>query len=313
MFFRPIIDSLKERFEVFITARDYSETIMLLDALNLKYEPIGKHGGKSIFGKVLSSAKRIYAFSKLFRKTKPSLAISHNSYDQIIYSFSAGIRNITFMDYDKQPANHVAFRLSYLVVVQEWFPEDALKRFGAKRYIKYKGLKEEVYLDDFVPSERFIRNLSVKRPFVVARPPTIRSLYSEGYGIFWETLRRLKSKGCDVRLLVRNPEDEGIAKSMGIEVLPKPIDGPQIVFWADIFIGGGGTMTREAVILGTPAYTVLPRLGSVDLKLHEMGYLRIVNSPDDVKVDLKKDFRVRRFNPNIREDIIGIIVQNIGD
>jgi len=313
MFFRPIIDSLKGRFEVFITARDYSETIILLDTLNLKYELIGRHGGKRIFGKALSSAKRIYTFSKILGKTKPALAISHNSYDQIIYSFLAGIKNITFMDYDKQPANHVAFRLSHLVVVQEWFPDDALKRFGAKRYIRYKGLKEEIYLEDFVPSEDFIRNLSVKRPFVVARPPAIRSLYSEGYGIFWETLRRLKSKGCDVRLIIRNPEDESIAKSMGIDILPKPIDGPQVIFWADIFIGGGGTMTREAVILGTPAYTVLPRLGSVDFKLHEMGYLRIVSSPDDVKVDLKKDFKIHRFNPNIREDIMNIIVQNIED
>ncbi len=307
MFFRPIIEVLQKDFDVFITARDFSETISLLKMFNMDYIPVGRYGGRGKVGKVVSMFGRVKGFLNLFKGEKPHLAVSHNSYDQILASRLMGIRNITFMDYDKQPANHLAFRLSDIVVVQEWFPEDALRRFGAKRVIKYRGLKEELYLKDFKPNPEIPQKFNIKRPFVLARPPSTSSLYQRGYGVFWEVLKSLKSKGVDVRVLHRNPEDEGICKGLNLPLLSKPVDAPQLIFWADAFIGGGGTMTREAVILGTPAYSVLPMPGFLDKKLEDLGVLKFIRDVEDVKIDLKKEFKPRFFNPNILEDIVKII------
>lgn len=307
MFFRPVIEVLQKDFDIFITARDFSETLHLLKMFNINYIPIGKHGGRGKIGKALSTLNRIKSFLNLFKGEKPELAISHNSYDQILASKLMGIKNITFMDYDKQPANHLAFRLSDVVVVQEWFPEDALRRFGAKRVIRYRGLKEEVYLRDFKPDPEIPQKFNIKRPFILARPPSTSSLYQKGYGVFWEVLKGLKGKGVDVRVLPRNREDEWVCRDLNLPILSKPVDAPQLIFWADAFIGGGGTMTREAVILGTPAYSVLPMPGFLDKKLEELGFLRFIRDVEDVKIDLKKEFKLRVFNSDILEDIVKII------
>jgi predicted glycosyltransferase len=33
------------------------------------------------------------------------------------------------------------------------------------------------------------------------------------------------------------------------------VDGPQLVYWSDLVAGAGGTMNREATVLGTPVYS----------------------------------------------------------
>ncbi|MGB9590556.1 MAG: hypothetical protein ACPL68_06680, partial [Candidatus Hydrothermia bacterium] len=62
-----------------------------------------------------------------------------------------GIPFITFMDYEGQPANHIAFTLAKAVFVPETFPVGAAKKQGARRVIQYPGFKEEVYLADYTP------------------------------------------------------------------------------------------------------------------------------------------------------------------
>ncbi len=312
MFFRPIISAIRD-FDVLITARDFSETADLLNSFGMDFILVGKHGGKNKIRKILEMVRRVWNFGKILKGKEVILAVSHNSYDQIVSSKIFGIRNITFMDYDKQIANHLAFRLSDLVVVQEWFPDKALRRFGARKVKRYKGLKEEMYLLDFKPNPEIPKVFDIRRPFVLSRPPSLSSLYQKGYGIFWESVNYLKKKGVDIRVLPRNPEDNEICKSFGIECLKKPVPAPQIIFWADAFLGGGGTMTREAVVLGTPAYSVIPQPGYLDKKLQEMGLLNFVEDPSDIRVKEKTKFEIRTFNPNIREDILNIIIESIED
>ena len=50
--FRPLIELLRERGdEVEITAREYAQTLQLLELHGLEAEVIGKHGGRSRTGK----------------------------------------------------------------------------------------------------------------------------------------------------------------------------------------------------------------------------------------------------------------------
>ena len=46
-FFAPIIKYLEKKNEVFVTARDFSETLPLLKSYNIDYSLIGNHKGKS--------------------------------------------------------------------------------------------------------------------------------------------------------------------------------------------------------------------------------------------------------------------------
>ena len=66
-------------------------------------------------------------------------------------------------------------------------------------------------------------------------------------------------------------------------VPPRAIDGLSIIAVADMVVGAGGTMNREAVALGTPAYTLFAgRLGAVDERLIAEGRLQRVFSQADV-------------------------------
>ena len=145
---------------------------------------IGGHGGGSITGKAGNLIGRAGALRKWARDRGFDLALSHNSYAQIAAAAALGIKAVTLMDYEHQPANHLAFRLASRVIVPRAFPAAELKKYGAstRKVKRYEGTKEDVYLADFVPDPEFaetLRGLGVASEdvLVVARPPAREALY----------------------------------------------------------------------------------------------------------------------------------------
>ena len=92
-------------------------------------------------------------------------------------------------------------------------------------------------------------------------------------------------------IIPRTDEQRRHYSSLGLAnvVVPeKAIDGLSLIAAADFVIGAGGTMNREAVALGTPAYTMFAgRLGAVDERLIAEGRLGRASSADDVAVKKK--------------------------
>ena len=91
---------------------------------------------------------------------------------------------MTLMDYEHQPANHLAFRLASRVIVPARFPDSALRRYGAslRKVKRYDGTKEDVYLADFDTRSAVCRNLRTlgvepDDVLVVVRPPASEALY----------------------------------------------------------------------------------------------------------------------------------------
>src|SRR5437667_7678018 len=106
------------------------------------------------------------------------LARSINSYGEIEAAAAFGIRSVALMDYEHQPANHLAFRLASRVIVPRSFPATELRKYGAptRKVKRYDGLKEDVYLADFKPNPSFehtLQKLGIAEQDVlaVARPP----------------------------------------------------------------------------------------------------------------------------------------------
>ena len=63
----------------------------------------------------------------------------------------------------------------------------------------------------------------------------------------------------------------------------RPVDGPTLVQLADLVVSAGGTMNREAVALGVPAFTPFAgRLGAVDRRLIAEGRLHRIERADQV-------------------------------
>src|SRR5260370_34335018 len=130
------------------------------------------------------------------------LAVSHNSYAQIAAAAALGIRTVTLMDYEHQPANHLAFRLASRVIVPRAFPSAELRKYGAstRKVKRYDGLKEDVYLADFKPDPAFAETLhklgiASEDVLVVARSPAREALYHRFENeLFEELLSHLSSQ-----------------------------------------------------------------------------------------------------------------------
>jgi predicted glycosyltransferase len=61
-------------------------------------------------------------------------------------------------------------------------------------------------------------------------------------------------------------------------------DGSNLLYHADLVISGGGTMNREAAVLGTPTYTVFKgKLGAVDEYLIQRGRMIHVRNQQDMQ------------------------------
>src|SRR5207247_3749961 len=130
-----------------------------------------------------SMLERIRALASWARRERPDIALSHNSYGQIVAARLLGIRAVTAMDYEHQPANHLAFRLADTVLLPAALASSRLRAHGAlpgKTHF-YDGLKEELYLGDFEPAPDALAAAGVQREpgaiVVVARTPPAGALY----------------------------------------------------------------------------------------------------------------------------------------
>lgn len=316
LFFRPLIPRLAQRgHEVWITARDYSETVSIAEQCGLSFEVVGHHGGASLSGKARAIAGRARLLSGLAATRRPDAALSFNSYAQALAALRRGIPFITVTDYEHQPANHLAFRLARRIIVPEGFDPSNLRRQGAAadRVVFFRGLKEDVTLADFEPDPLFGRQLeqlgiAPSSLVVTMRPPATSSTYHRfGNDFFLEALAHFASRpGVSIVLLPRYPQQADRVRGLGLAnvvVVDRPLDGLNLVAWSDAVISAGGSMNREAVALGTPAYTVFAgRMAGVDDALIAKGLLTHLQGAEDLeRVTLRK--KERRPHPVSLEPI----------
>ena len=157
LLFAPIARRLEQAgHDVLITARDNAQTLQLARERWPAVEVIGGDSPRGRLSKVATMSERIAELRRWAARIRPEVALSHNSYAQIVAARSLHIPAVTAMDFEHQPANHLAFRLATRVLVPEMIEVDAIRRQGAKpaKVVQYPGLKEELYIGDFQPAPR---------------------------------------------------------------------------------------------------------------------------------------------------------------
>jgi uncharacterized protein len=147
LLFAPVARRLQtEGHKVLVTARDNAQTIELARERWPAVEVIGGASPRRRSSKVAAIGRRMADLRWWAGRVRPDVALSHNSYAQIVASRSLRIPAVTAMDFEHQPANHVAFRLATTVLVPEVLPLDVIRRQGAvtAKVVRYPGLKEEL-------------------------------------------------------------------------------------------------------------------------------------------------------------------------
>ncbi|MBA2297814.1 MAG: DUF354 domain-containing protein [Actinobacteria bacterium] len=317
LFFRPLIRLLEARgHEVEVTAREYAQTVQLLELHGIEHHVVGpRHGGGGAVGKgraLLGRLKELYRFA---RPRDFDVALTHGSHELVLTARRLGVPSTTAFDYEYAWLQHqLGCRAATRIVVPDAIPTERLTRFGAgpPKLLRYEGLKEEYYLADFEPVAVPIEGLDAGRVLAVVRTPPEVSLYHRhGNPLFADVLGRLgRDESVQAVILPRTAEQRAAVRGLGLPSLLVPeraLDAQSLIARADLVISAGGTMNREAVALGVPVYTTFAgRIGAVDERLIRDGRLRQLADPGALvlrKRRVGEGERLRR-DPNVLLDLL---------
>ncbi|MEI6126628.1 MAG: DUF354 domain-containing protein [Pseudomonadota bacterium] len=329
VFFEPIIRMLENKgHKIFVSMRSFAQTVPLAHRYGIQGEIIGQHGGANTLLKAVNLISRTAQLVKFAANKKIDIAVSHNSYTHALAGRLIGARVVTIMDYEGQPANHLAFRAAHKVIVPKAFPREALKKFGAydRKVYTYEGFKEQLYLSDYMPDKNFIPALleacnlnagyKIENKIIISiRTPPTMALYHHFQNIFFDQLLAMLDRNPSTLCLVF-PRD-GIQrdyiknKFKNMHMPNVQLDGMDLCHYSDLVISAGGTMNREAAIIGTPAYsTFMGAMPAVDMELIKMGrMIHLENASDLQKIHFQKKIRGNILeNPGLLNEIVNQIL-----
>jgi predicted glycosyltransferase len=309
-FFRPIVEELQKRgYEIELTGRDIYQVCELLEFFNLPCKVIGKGYGKNTVLKVLGNCLRAAQLIPTAGKFHADLAISHGSRAQVLVSKLLGIPTVMMHDYEH--STKTGFIEADYVFMPDVIPSNSMSS-RSETVFKYPGLKEDVYVPQFVPDFSSLSPLGISQDQIIVtlRPPATEAHYHnpEAELLFAEVLRFM-SENPLVRgvVLPRNQRQGDQLRrhwpkliSSGSLIIPSsPVDGLNLIWFSDLMVSGGGTMNREAAALGVPVYSVFRgKIGAVDKYLAENGRLILLDNLKDVRSKVVLAHRNRPFLPD---------------
>jgi uncharacterized protein len=316
--FRPLVQLLEEQGHVVeITARDYAQTLQLIESHGMTATVIGHHGGRSSAGKARQLRARLKALRTWAKGRDFDLALAHGSHELTMTARRLGIPSSTTFDYEWAWLQHqLGCRAATRVVVPDSIPAERLARYGARppKLQQYLGLKEEYYLADFEPQERVLEDWGIDpaRVLVVLRPPPDVSLYHRHSNpLFPLTLEHVGNlENVHAFVIPRTVEQRDYVRSLELPSVIVPdeaVDAQSLIALSDLVVSAGGTMNREAAALGVPVYTTYGgRLGGVDEQLIREDRLRPLTDPRALELhkrERSEESRVRR-DPQVMLDLL---------
>ena len=300
---RPLVERLEAAgHDVALTARPLSHTLDLLDDWGRFYTVLGRHGGAGRAGKARAAAERVRAMIGFGRGKGFAAGLAHGSTELPVACRALRIPNATMFDYEWAVAQHNAnCRTADRVLGPDAIPAARLARYGARppKLVRYPGLKEDYYLDGFTPDLGLLDALGISRSrervLCVVRTAPSYALYLGGSenAALPRLLARLQAcaDAVDTVVLTRTAQQIADIEAVGLDRLivpPRAVDGLSLVALADVLVSAGGTMNREAAVLGTPVWSMFEgRPGAVDDALRAAGQLRQFGAPEDVVLEKK--------------------------
>jgi predicted glycosyltransferase len=89
-------------------------------------------------------------------------------------------------------------------------------------------------------------------------------------------------------VVARTPEQRAAVRALSASlIVPEhAVDGRSLVALADVLVSAGGTMIREAAVLGTPVWSIFEgRRGAVDERLAAEGRIRFLTDPEQLVLE----------------------------
>lgn len=288
--------------EVIITSRPLANTIQLLEQKGLTHKIIGTHYGKNILKKIFGFPIRIIQLIIYIRSVgNVHLAVSQSSFHSPIASWFLGIPSIYTNDNEHAFGNKAAFLFATMIYLPEnlTLKTTLSNRLLSKKVKKYPGIKEGIYLWRMGEKISSLRNNEVNlRKNIYFRPEPQTAQYYNGKVNFLDNTIAALQNEYQIIILPRDSDQSNYYKHNkfhSVKVADKPIEFLNIAIDCLLFIGAGGSMTRELAVLGVPTISVYQeKLLDVDRVLIANGLM--IHEPDLTADKLKVFIQTVKIN-----------------
>ena len=278
----------KRGHEFVFTTREHPDTLPLMKILGEKPVVVGKYDPTTNTSRLKESAQRIIEFADIFEKNgKPDVAVAHQSVELCRVAFGLGIPIILTADTPHALAvNRLTIPFAHTVVVSEGLPISFTKTYAAQRTVTFRGVDEAGWIQRSKPPK-----IKTKKPLIVLRQVETKAVYAKDKTDSAKNLAEKLAELGEVHLLERY-------NLTGKEFAQKPAfeDSATLIAKADLVVSYGGTISREAALLGVPSIAVSDMARTpVNRYTAKMGFPLFIISEQKV-MELAKRYLGRRFD-----------------
>jgi predicted glycosyltransferase len=297
-FWVPFIKELKkENNEFILTCRDSGNTIDLLEKNGFDFVIIGEKVGTGFFNNILVFLKRLLQLYFFIRKNKSDIAVSQSSFYQPIVAWILNINCLYTNDNEHAKGNFFGFLFAKKVILPEALNNKKFtKRWPLKSKISfYPSVKEAIYLSQ--QKEMFMKILNKKSVIYFRPEPWSAQYYNGPINFFDYTLISLVS---EFKIIILPRDKKQIKhyqqkKFLDLSVVTQPLNLTDIISDCLLFIGAGGSMTREIAILGVPVVSIYQaEILCVDQYLIDKGKMNI--NPNITQNEIKTLLEIKLSN-----------------
>ncbi|HDI10173.1 MAG TPA: DUF354 domain-containing protein [Euryarchaeota archaeon] len=236
--FSKVIQELRNKgFEILVTARKYGFLEDLLNRKGIEFISLGKHGGSSLRSKLLEGTKRAIELTKLISREKPDVLIFKHSPEAARVAFGLKIPSLCLVDNELASAhNKLVLNISTRVLAPKVTAE-SLSEYESIEFRTFNGVFELAHVYGEEIPEEITNN-------IIIRPEPRKAEY-------FKSKRKLTSEKL-VKICPNGYRPLEISRD-----LEKTLeDGIRLISSSALLIGTGGTMNREAALLGVPNIAV---------------------------------------------------------
>ncbi len=279
------------RGDVLITVRDKGNLAEMAELFLGDVLTVGRWG-KDRLDKLLAFAERVKELTKLVQG-RVNLALSKASPELARVAFGLGIKSVIANDNDLPPytVSKLTFPLASLVLIPECYSGPT---FSAKDR-RFSGTFEVSHVLDYLERGP-VKEFGLEEEYMVARPPP-KSFYLDMPSDWFVKLVRKVSR--ELRLKVVYIPREG-ERPEGFIIPEEVVDGIDLIRGSALVLGAGGTMTREAALLGKPTVSLFPLKGPcvTDILLKEGLMIR---GKPSLNVEELKDLMKEEREEKVRD------------
>lgn len=323
-FFRNIIEYFHNtNDELIVTGRAYGDIHNIMNDYGFEFISVGKHG-ITLDQKLKESTGRAYELSKIISEEKPDIALSKHSIELPRVSFGLGIPSLYVLDNEHAlAANKLTLPLVDRIIMPEAIDMWSLIKLGANpnKIISYKGTSEVMHFKNFEVNDNIFEDLGLdlkKEKTILMRPePSLASYLNTDCrkSVLTPVVEVLKNYA-NILVIPRFKEQNKIFEGYDNVInLEPPIDTSSLLKKCDLMIGAGGTMNREAAVLGTPVISCYPGdTLSVDQYYVDNGLMcRSTESDEIISMAFKLMSSKYDAKPLEHDDLFSLILNNVYD